>query len=85
MLLNLEKSKIYFFNTPAMVQNHLSRLLVISKISLPSTYLGIPLTGEPTNSISWDSLLDSISNRLNNLTFIPLNIASRLVLLNSIM
>jgi hypothetical protein len=47
MLLNLDKSKLYFFNTPASVQNHLSRLLGISKSSLPSIYLGIPLTGEP--------------------------------------
>jgi hypothetical protein len=27
MLLNLDKSKLYFFNTPSLVQAHLSRLL----------------------------------------------------------
>jgi hypothetical protein len=83
MLLNLDKSKLYFFNTPASVQNHLSRLLGISKSSLPSIYLGIPLTGEPARSISWDSLLLSIANRLNNWTLRPLNIVSKLVLLKS--
>jgi len=66
MLLNLDKSKIYFFNTPIAVQNHISRLLGIPKSSLPSNYLGIPLTGELACSISWDSLLLSISHRVNN-------------------
>jgi hypothetical protein len=85
MLLNLDKSNIYFFNTPVIVQNHLSRLLGISKSSLPSIYLGIPLTREPARSISWDSLLLSISKRLNNWTFRPLNIVARLVLLKSVL
>jgi hypothetical protein len=48
MALNLDKSKLYFFNTSIVVQNHVSRLLGIPKSSLPSNYLGIPLTGEPT-------------------------------------
>jgi hypothetical protein len=47
MALNLDKSKLYFFNTPIGVQNHISRLLGIPKSSLPSNYLGIPLTGAP--------------------------------------
>jgi hypothetical protein len=45
MALNLEKYKLYFFNTPVAIQNHISRLLGVPKISLPSNYLGIPLTG----------------------------------------
>jgi hypothetical protein len=85
MVLNLEKSKLYFFNMPVAIQNHISCLLGIPKSSLPSNYLGIPLTGAPACSISWDSLLLSISNRLNNWTFRPLNIAARLVLLKSIL
>jgi len=44
MTLNLEKSKLFFFNTLAAVQLHISRLLGIPKSSLPSNYLGIPLT-----------------------------------------
>jgi hypothetical protein len=46
MALNLEKSKFYVFNTPLVVQNHISHLLGIPKSSLPSNYLGIPLTRE---------------------------------------
>jgi hypothetical protein len=85
MSLNLDKSKLYFFNTPAPVQIHISRLLGIPRSSLPSNYLGVPLTGAAARSISWESLLLSISNRLSNWTFRPLNIASRLVLLKSVL
>jgi hypothetical protein len=52
MSLNLEKSKLYFFNTLTSVQLHISRLLGILKSSLPSNYLGIPLTGAAARSIS---------------------------------
>jgi hypothetical protein len=64
--LNLEKSKIYFFNTPISVPNHISRLLCIPKISLLSNYLSIPLIGVLAHSISRDNILLSMSNRLNN-------------------
>jgi hypothetical protein len=52
MALNLDKSKLYFFNTPVVVQNHISCLLGIPKSSLPSNYLGIPLTGVPAHAPS---------------------------------
>jgi hypothetical protein len=52
MALNLEKYKIYFFNTSVAVKNHISLLLSIPKSSLPSNYLSIPLTGAPTHAIS---------------------------------
>jgi hypothetical protein len=83
--LNLDKSQLYFFNTPLAIQTHISRLLGIPKISLPSNYLGIPLIGAATRNISWDSLLLSISNHLNNWTFRSLNLASRLVLLKFVL
>jgi hypothetical protein len=85
MSLNLHKCNLYFFNMPVIIQNHISRLLGIPNISLPSNYLGIPLIGAPTCFISWEILLLSISNRLNNWTFRPLNIAARMMLLKSIL
>jgi len=85
MTLNLDKSKLFFFNTPDAVQLHISRLLGIPKSSLLSNYLGIPLMGTTTRSISWDNLLLSISNTLRNWTFRPLNIASRPVLLKFVL
>jgi hypothetical protein len=85
MSLNYDKSKIYFFNTPSPIQIHISILLGIPLSSLPSNYLGVPLTGVASRSISLDSLLLSNSNRLSNWTFRPLNIASWLVLLKSVL
>jgi hypothetical protein len=85
MTLNLDKSKLFFFNTSVPVQLHISKILGIPRSSLPSNYLGIPLTGAPAKSISCDSLLLYISNRLANWTFRPLNIAARLVLLKSVL
>jgi hypothetical protein len=66
MALNLDKSQLYFFNTPVAIQNHISRLMRIPKSSLPSNYLGVPLTGAVAHNISYDNLLLSISNILNN-------------------
>jgi len=83
--LNLDKSKLYFFNTPAPVQVHISRLLGIPRGSLPSNYIAIPLTGAADRSISWDNVLLSISKRLSNWTFRPLNLSSRLVLFKSVL
>jgi len=67
------------------IQNHISQLLSISKRSLFSNYLGVPLMGETTHNISWDSLLLSISNSISNLTFTSLNLPSHLVLLKSVL
>jgi hypothetical protein len=85
MTLNLDKSKIFFFNTPVAIQIHISKILGIPRSSLPSNYLDIPLTGVLAKSISWGTLLLCISNRLANWTFRPLNITARLVLLKSVL
>ena len=63
--LNLDKSTLYFFNTPIEVEFHISKLLGIPKRSFPSNYLDIPLTGAAARSISRDNLLLSITNRFN--------------------
>jgi hypothetical protein len=78
---NLSKSHLFFFNTPPAVQRHISRLLGIPRISLPSNYLNIPLSEAAAQNISWDALLSSLSNHLGNWTFRSLNIAARLVLI----
>jgi hypothetical protein len=82
---NLNKSQLFFFNTPPVVQQHISRLLGIPKSSLLSNYLGIPLSDATTRNISWDSLLLSLSNCLIKWTFISLNLATRLVLIKSVL
>jgi hypothetical protein len=83
--INLVKSQIFFFNTPEAIQNHISRLLNIPKSSLPSNYLGIPLSDSVARNISWEPLLQSLTNHLNSWTFRSLNLAGRLVLLKYVL
>jgi hypothetical protein len=82
---NLSKSQLFFFNTPSIVQHHISQLLGIPMSSLQSNYLGIPLYEGVTRNISWDALLSSLSNHLKQWTFRSLNIATRLVLIELIL
>jgi hypothetical protein len=63
---NLAKSQLLFFNTPVAIQQHLSQIMNTLVFTLPSCYLGLPLYDSATRNISWDSLLLSITNRLNN-------------------
>jgi hypothetical protein len=82
---NLEKSQVLFLNTPLAIQNNISRLLGISKRSLPSNYLGVLLFEAVLRNISWATLLLSLSNRLNSWTFLSLNLAARLVLIKHVL
>jgi hypothetical protein len=82
---NLAKSKLFFFNTPVEIQHHLSQILNTHVCTLPSHYLGLPLSDSTTRNISWDSLLLSITNRLSNWTFRSLNLPARIVLLKSVL
>jgi hypothetical protein len=82
---NLEKSHLFFFNMPTTVQRHISHLLDIPRCSLPSKYLGLPLTDSVAHNTSWNSLILSISNRLSSWTFRTLNLPMRLVLLKSVL
>jgi hypothetical protein len=82
---NLAKSQLFFFNTPEAIQQHISQLMNIPICSLPSQYLGLPLSESTAINISWDSLLLSISNCLSNWTFRSLNLPARLILLKSVL
>jgi hypothetical protein len=82
---NLDKSQLFFFNTPLAIQLHISRLLSIPKCSLPSHYLGLPLSDSVALKYLWDSLILSISNRLSNWTFRSLNLPARLILLKYVL
>jgi hypothetical protein len=53
--------------------------------TLPSFYLGLPLSNSTNKNISWDSLLLFISNHLNNWTFLSINLPAKTVLLKSVL
>jgi hypothetical protein len=82
---NLAKSQLFFFNTPKAIQQHVSQLLSIPVCSLPTHYLGLPLSDSAAHNLSWDSLLLSISNRLSSWTFRSLNLPARITLLKSVL
>ena len=65
MDLNLDKSSICFFNMHVAVQRHLTNILGFKIRSLPSKYLGIPLTDKPWQKIHWEHLLSKLTNRGN--------------------
>jgi hypothetical protein len=53
----LAKSQLFFFNMPEAIQHRISQLMNIPICSLPSQYLGLPLSDLAAKNISWDSLL----------------------------
>eukprot|EP00253_Pinus_taeda_P012787 PITA_12787 len=57
MEINFSKSTIFFFNTHQAIQSHLSRLLGFKIGSLPSRYLGAPLTLKPWQKEHWEKIL----------------------------
>jgi len=83
--INHLKSHIFFFNTPLLVQFHITCILGFSRSSLPSKYLGVPILTSSVHNNSWEDLLSWLRKMLSSWTLHPLNIASRLVLLNSIL
>jgi hypothetical protein len=81
---NLAKYQLFFLNTPAAIQQHISQLLTILVYTFPFQYLGLPLSDLTTQNISWDSLLLFISNHLSTWTFRSLNLPARITLLKSV-
>jgi hypothetical protein len=82
---NLDKSHLFFFNTPTTIQWNISHLLDIPQFSLLSKYLGLPLTDSVARNTSWNSLILSIYNLLSSWTFKNLNLPMSLILLKSVL
>lgn len=85
MEINFSKSTIFFFNTHRAVQSHLSRLLGFKIGSLPSRYLGAPLTLKPWKRNHWEKVLDNMERRSKHWTNRALNFAGRLVLTKAVL
>eukprot|EP00253_Pinus_taeda_P024711 PITA_24711 len=80
MGVNLSKSKIFFFNTNIAIQRNISRILGFQRDSLPSKYLGVPLTAKLMLKSIWEPLINKLQDKVSKWTFRSLNLASRLVL-----
>eukprot|EP00253_Pinus_taeda_P023623 PITA_23623 len=85
MEINFSKSTIFFFNTHQAVQSHLAHLLGFRIGSLPSRYLGAPLTLKPWQKAHWDKILATMERRCKHWTNRSLNFAGRLVLTKAIL
>src|SRR5690606_30670075 len=64
---------------------NISRILGFQRDSLPSKYLGIPLTARPIHKSIWEMVLNNMQDRVNKWTFCALNLAGRLVLTKAIL
>eukprot|EP00253_Pinus_taeda_P013020 PITA_13020 len=83
--INASKSQLFFFNTPVSTQRNIARILGFSIAVLPSKYLGAPLMASALKHASWRMLLDKLEARLSSWTYRSLNIASRLILIKSVL
>eukprot|EP00253_Pinus_taeda_P027881 PITA_27881 len=85
MEINHTKSKIFFFNTHLEIQKHLTSILGFKRSTLPSKYLGAPLTSKPWQKHHWESTLAKLENKCRHWTHRALNFAGRLVLTKAIL
>eukprot|EP00253_Pinus_taeda_P036365 PITA_36365 len=77
---NLDKSSIFIFNTHLAIKKNLTAILGFRRQSLPSKYLGIPLTDKPWQKLHWEKLLSNLEEWSNHLTNRVLNFVGRLVM-----
>lgn len=70
---------------PPTMQRNIARILGFTISKLPSSYLGAPLAAAAVKHSSWKTLLDKLESKLSLWTFRALNIASRLVLIKSVL
>ena len=56
--INDDKSSIYFFNTPRLIQNKIARILRFRIGSLPLMYLGVPLSWGDQRRGYWQGISD---------------------------
>lgn len=85
MEVNLSKSKIFFFNTNIAIQRNIARILGFQWDSLPSKYLGVPLTAKLMHKIIWEPLINKMQDKVRRWTSRALNLAGRLVLTKAIL
>ena len=83
--INKDKSDIFLFNTATQSQAFLEIIMGFRIGTLPSKYLGIPLSLNPLGVEKWNVLLDWIQGRLQNWTIRALNMANRVTLLKAVL
>jgi hypothetical protein len=81
----LDKSLIFFFNTPPNTQRNIVRTLGFASSSLPSKYLGTPLITSAIKHSTWKDLIEKLTQNISSCTFRTLNLVGHLVLIKVIL
>ena len=82
--INEDKSFIYFFNTPRLIQNRIAGILRFQIASLPLMYLGVPLSLGSQRRDYWQGILDKFRSKVSHWTYRWLSSAGRVVLLKHV-
>ena len=85
LVVNPNKSQIFFMNTDIITQRNIIRILGFSKGIIPSKYLVIPPGMGQLKKASWQDLLDKMKKNLSNWVLRPLNLPSCLILVKAVM
>jgi hypothetical protein len=83
--INHSKSMIYFFNTNIGVQRNLSNIMGFERKTLPTKYLGVPLTDKASKYTTWEGILTKLQERVKRWTYRTLNLVGRLILTKEIL
>lgn len=81
---SLAKSNI-FFNTNISIQRNLSGILGFQIDSLPSKYLGVPLTDKPLRKDIWEVVKNKLKDKVTKWTSRSLNLVRRIVLTKAVL
>jgi hypothetical protein len=83
--INHSKSMIFFFNTNPAIQRNLTNILGFEWKTLPTKYLGVPLTDKVYKLSTWEGVINMLTERVKNRTYRSLNLASRLILTKTVL
>jgi len=83
--INQEKSQLFFFNTPMLIQNQISRLLGFPRSSFPYKYRGDLLVDKPLEHANWEDLLAKLEACLAFWNHRALNLAGHLIPVKSVL
>ena len=82
--INLDKSSVFFLNTPLERQRKIARILGYDIGSLLTTYLGLPLGSKPPESF-WNNIIDNFNKKLTSWKGATLSQVGKCTLVNSIL
>ena len=81
----ISPNHFFFFNTNIAIQRNISRILGFKSDSIPSNYLGVPLTAKPLHKSIWEPVVNKMQDKVRKWTIKSLNLAGRLALTKTVL